>query len=93
MTFCWKCGKAIADLPKKISFRELCPHCDAYLHCCKNCQNYEPGRPNNCKIPGTEQVRDREASNLCEEFAFLGKAPPPKVDPEDVAKRLFKKAF
>lgn len=86
---CWHCGKPLGELPKPLSFRALCPHCDAYLHCCKNCIHYQPGSPNDCRVPGTEPVRDREASNFCEEFALLGKPPPPKVDPNDVIKRLF----
>ena len=27
-----------------------------------------PGKPNDCAVPGTEYVRDREAANFCEEF-------------------------
>lgn len=86
---CWKCGKALEDLPLKISFRELCPHCHAYLHCCKNCLNYQPGLPNDCKIPGTDPIKDRETINFCEEFRILGKPCAPKIDPQDIIKRLF----
>lgn len=86
---CWKCGKSIADLPARISFREICPHCHSYLHCCKNCLNYQVGLPNDCKIPGTEPISDREARNTCDEFVILGKGPGPKADVKDVLKRLF----
>lgn len=87
---CWKCGKPLLDLPKKVPFRATCDHCGAWLHCCRNCKNYQPGLPNDCKIPGTEYVPDREAGNFCEEFEILGLAPPPKKDPNDVARRLFR---
>jgi hypothetical protein len=86
---CWNCGKQITDLPERISFREICPFCHSYLHCCKNCTNYQPGLSNDCKIPGTEPISDREMRNTCEEFVLSGKAPTPKTDPKDVLKRLF----
>lgn len=89
MVTCFNCGKELNDLPARISFREICPSCHSYLHCCKNCVNYQPGRPNDCKIPGTEPISDREARNSCDEFVLLGKGPAPKADPKDVLKRLF----
>lgn len=91
MTKCWKCFKEIPDLPKKISFRETCPFCNFYLHCCKNCKFFSPGHANQCLIPGTDPVSDRESMNFCEEFQLnpLIKEEK-KISPEDVAKKLFK---
>ena len=66
---CWKCGKEATEVPLKISFKALCPHCSAALHCCVNCRHYAPGKPNDCAIPGTDFVRDREMINFCEEFS------------------------
>lgn len=43
-------------------------HCDCDLHVCKNCRYYSPGKPNDCLVPGTDTIRNREQSNLCEEF-------------------------
>lgn len=76
---CWHCGAEL-DLSstQKISFRELCNACSAWLHCCRNCKNYQPGLSNDCKIPGTDFVADREAMNFCEEFELLGKGPDQK---------------
>lgn len=87
---CRKCGKMI-ELPSlKISFRATCPHCLSYLHSCLNCKNHQVGLSNECKIPGTDPIRDREGGNFCEEFVFQegkgGKSAPTK---EDVLKRLF----
>ncbi len=65
---CWKCRKQIGETPAKIGFRAVCPHCDADLHTCKNCRYYSPGKPNDCLVPGTEFIRDREAANFCEDF-------------------------
>jgi hypothetical protein len=70
---CWKCGAKLEESSLgKISFRAICEKCHSWLHCCKNCVNYKPGLPNDCYIPGTEFISDREASNFCEEFKILG---------------------
>ncbi len=88
---CWNCGTTLVDLPLKLSFRATCDHCHAWLHCCKNCKNYMPGKPNDCFIPGTDAISDRTAANLCEEYIAKGTGPEqPKISPEDIAKRLFK---
>lgn len=86
---CWKCGKEL-DMPlRQVPFRFTCSFCDAYQHCCVNCHNYQIGLPNNCKVPGTEYIADRENINFCEDFLLLGKPPKPKPTKEDIAKRLF----
>lgn len=88
-TTCWNCGKLIQDISIPLSFREICPFCHAYLHVCKNCTNYQPGRANDCKIPGIDPISNREMRNSCDEFILLGKGSLPKADPKDVLKRLF----
>lgn len=65
---CWHCNKPIELVSGKIGFRASCIHCNSDLHVCKNCRYYSVGKPNDCLVPGTEPIRDREASNLCEEF-------------------------
>ncbi len=49
-----------------------------------------PGKPNECYIPGTETIRDREANNYCDDFKPVTHQ---KIDQgpsiEDVSKRLF----
>ena len=82
MLHCWTCGAALPEGERKISFRALCDHCGAALHCCKNCKYYAIGRPNDCAVPGTEYVADRSANNFCDEFSILGKKlekPPPHL--------------
>lgn len=90
MTYCWNCSRDLTGKVDKIGFRELCPFCDAYLHCCKNCVNYAPGLPNDCKVPDTDPISDRSVGNFCEEFKASGKKPPEKPSLEDIQKRLFK---
>ena len=87
---CWKCGETLENPPGgKLAFRAVCDKCTSWLHCCKNCKNYYPGLPNDCKVPGTEHIADREACNFCEEFELLGGGPVKTADSNDVSRRLF----
>lgn len=88
MIHCWNCGTEL-HLSEKISFRATCDKCHFYLHCCKNCRHYKVGQPNDCLIPGTEPISDRTASNYCEDFSLLGKAPDKRHEPKEAEKRLF----
>jgi hypothetical protein len=66
---CFKCGKIVdftAAVP--IGPRNGCPKCNADLHCCRNCQFYDPAQLNQCSEPQAEWVRDKETANLCEFF-------------------------
>lgn len=63
--FCWKCNFTI---DKKISFHSVCEKCDNDLHVCKMCKFFLEGKPNNCLVPNTEPIYDREKNNLCEDF-------------------------
>jgi hypothetical protein len=67
---CWKCRKVVSEINIKIGFRAQCPHCGVDLHTCTNCRYYCPGKPNDCSVPGTEWIKDREAMNFCEEYAL-----------------------
>lgn len=88
---CWKCNLDLEDPPLgKLSFRALCDHCSAWLHCCKNCKNYKPGLPNDCLVPGTEYIADREGSNFCEDFKLLGLGSQKSGDLNRAAQKLFK---
>lgn len=87
-SFCWKCHAPYHD---KIFFKSLCDSCGAYLHSCKGCRHHQVGKPNECNVPNTEMVRDREGLNYCEEFKGVSEVNQEKgPSVEDVAKRLFK---
>jgi hypothetical protein len=75
-TYCWKCSKLVSETEIKIGFRAACLHCSSDLHVCKNCRYYAIGKPNDCLVPGTDPIRDREAANFCEEFKPKLPAPP-----------------
>lgn len=84
---CWKCRKQVSPVNIKIGFRAACPHCGIDQHVCKNCRYYSPGKPNDCAVPGTEPIKDREAFNFCEEFRPLTTLPPAGTN--ERAKKLF----
>ncbi len=69
MRRCFQCG---AELPprEKVPFKELCPNCEAFLHCCKNCRLYSSNAHNHCLSSTTEYVSDVEHGNYCDEFEF-----------------------
>lgn len=87
---CWHCKAPIGTLPLRIGFRSACDACGSDLHCCKNCRHYCPGKPNECLVPGTEWVKDREKRNLCEDFSL--QANPPKAPPKS-GKKSFDALF
>ena len=98
MIHCWKCRQLISEVPIKVGFRAQCPQCGIDLHTCKGCRYYTPGKPNDCAVPNTDFVRDREAMNFCEEFAPLSLSTPPpskrsilgEAPPKKDFKSLFK---
>lgn len=80
----------MTEVPAKIAFRAICPHCGIDLHTCTNCRYYAPGKPNDCAVPGTEFVRDREAANFCEEFKVKIDGTPRPGRDQQKFKSLFK---
>lgn len=87
---CWKCKTELETPPlNKLPFRAICDKCQSWLHCCKNCLHYRPGLPNDCAIPNTEWIADREKGNFCEEFSLLGEIPLKKEKSNPLLERLF----
>ncbi len=68
MLHCWKCRKLVSELSVKVGFRFHCLHCGIDLHTCAGCRYYVLGKPNDCAVPNTDFIRDRETMNFCEEF-------------------------
>jgi hypothetical protein len=70
MTFsCWKCGAKI-EYPSgsRVLRADSCPQCDSDLHCCRNCQFYDPSKHNQCAETQAEWVGDKETANYCGYF-------------------------
>ncbi len=77
---CHKCGASWESDKRQPGFKEICSECSAYLHCCRNCRFHTPSAHNQCYIPNTEYVADREKLNFCEEFEFREGAPQSDVN-------------
>ena len=93
MRHCHKCGTEVAGLTR-VGRRELCEKCNAALHCCLNCKHHDAFAQNQCKEPGTEPVRDREAGNFCDFFDFRHGRPgdeDPAAKAKAALEALFKK--
>lgn len=88
---CWKCGTCFELLStEKVGFKALCDSCGSYLHVCKACQYYRPGKPNDCLVPGTDRVVDREYYNYCDEFKPGGQgADESRISLDDARRLLF----
>ena len=68
--FCWHCNNELV-FEVKMGHRDNCPHCASDLHCCKNCQLYDPGAHNSCREPTSDYVPDKEKFNFCGWFKFI----------------------
>ena len=69
MRVCFNCKAEISGRDR-VPFKELCPKCEAFLHCCRNCRLYAAEAHNHCLSSTTEAVADVERSNYCDEFEF-----------------------
>ncbi|MBI3871931.1 MAG: hypothetical protein HY304_02505 [candidate division Zixibacteria bacterium] len=67
MAKCWNCGRTY-EPPDKITRESECPHCAAYLRCCRNCGFYDVHAPNQCREPSADLQPDKEAANACDYF-------------------------
>lgn len=78
-----------------ISRASECPHCSADVHCCLNCDNYDPAAHNRCREPQAEWVSNREKANFCGFFKpnrlkAAGKATDSRGDARRAFDSLFK---
>lgn len=96
---CHNCGREINTLGS-IGRKDECPHCDADMHCCKNCRFFDPGKSNQCNENQADYVKDKSRANFCEFFqadkrvALTKKSSSPTASKDDVKKSfdsLFKK--
>jgi hypothetical protein len=66
---CTNCQKELRlDAPP--GRQDVCPYCQADLHCCFNCRFYSPTASQQCLNPGLEPVKSKHKANFCEEFRF-----------------------
>jgi hypothetical protein len=78
----------------RVGARDSCPRCGSDLHSCRNCQFYEPAKPNQCSEPQAEWVRDKEAANYCDYFRpSSGPVTPGQSSSSESARRKFDSLF
>ncbi len=65
---CWHCKKKLTT--KAVSFRTSCDHCFQDQHSCLNCKYYSPSKPNSCQLLTTENVKEKDRGNFCEDFSL-----------------------
>jgi len=70
MKRCHRCGREWEGGKRQPAVKDFCEGCSAYLHCCLNCRFYDKSAHNQCYIPNTEWVGDKEGANFCDEFEF-----------------------
>lgn len=92
--FCYRCkNELVFDV--KLGRKDTCPHCAVDLHCCKNCEHWDPSAHNQCKEHVAEYIPDRERANFCTFFTFRSGEPEDKSAQVTKAKAaldaLFKK--
>lgn len=46
----------------------MCKACNAELHVCKLCVDYDTGYAKHCREPTAEEVRSKEEANFCDHF-------------------------
>ena len=81
--YCWKCRNELDFIVKvgvKVGRGDICKHCAADLHVCKNCYLHDPTVHNECRETQTEFIRDRQAGNFCAQFAFRDDDDAPEAD-------------
>lgn len=70
MKRCHRCGTPWESTLREPAVKEICPQCNAFLHCCRNCRFHSPPLHNQCQIPNSPWVGDRTGCNFCDEFEF-----------------------
>ena len=65
---CWNCGESIDYLTPPIARLDACKACDAEIHVCKMCVDYDTSYAHHCREPTAEEVKDKERANFCDFF-------------------------
>ena len=92
LMICHSC-KSEMKFEGPISRAEVCPSCDADVHCCLNCLNYDPSAHNKCREPQAEWVPDREKGNFCDLFLPNKSLAGGTAKPSDDVRRSFDSLF
>jgi ribosome-binding protein aMBF1 (putative translation factor) len=58
----------LADLSVPLRRLDACKACNAELHVCKMCVEFDVSYAKHCKEPTAEEERNKEAANFCDHF-------------------------
>jgi hypothetical protein len=64
--------RGVIEIEGLVSRRDVCPHCDRDLRCCRQCKFYDPNAYNECREISAERIVDKERANLCDHFMLRG---------------------
>jgi len=59
---------SVSEEPLPLSTYAECRPCRAQLHCCRQCQHYNPRLRVDCDEPRAESHSEREKANFCDWF-------------------------
>ena len=65
---CWKCGMELKNLLLPFSRYEECINCNADLHACIACKNFNLSVSNGCNEEQADLIVEKEKANFCEYF-------------------------
>ncbi len=65
---CWRCGASLSALSLPLRRLDACKACNAELHVCKMCVEYDTSKAKHCKEPTAEEVRNKDEANFCDHF-------------------------
>jgi hypothetical protein len=65
---CWKCGASLAALSLPLRRLDACKSCNAELHVCRLCIEYDVAYAKGCREPTAEEVRRKDEANFCDHF-------------------------
>ena len=91
---CWRCGASLANLSLPLRRLDACKACDAELHVCKMCVEYDTHVAKHCREPTAEEVRNKTQANFCDHFKpRAGAYTAPNTGEVDKAKAELEKLF
>jgi len=71
----------LSELSLPLRRLDACKACNAELHVCKMCVEYDVSYAKHCKEPTAEEVRKKDEANFCDHF----KPKPGAYTPRDAA--------
>ena len=89
---CFSCGLEL-KFKGKIYRTDVCTQCDADVHCCLNCDNYDTSAHNKCREPQAEWISEREKANFCDFFISNKKTEKPIVKQKNSTRLDFDNLF